>query len=152
MALSIADRLDLSDLVHRYASHVDARRFDEITELFTPTAQLIVPEPPDRLDPAVCHDGATGIVTAMASLGGITRTHHAIVGEVYTGAASAEIATGAITGVAHHWADTDAQITDTVWYLHYADEYRCTDTGWRIARRAVAIDAIETRPMRRVRH
>jgi hypothetical protein len=38
-----------------------------------------------------------------------------------------------------------------VWHLRYDDEYRRTDAGWRIARRALTINAIEARPVRRVR-
>jgi hypothetical protein len=38
MTLSLADRLDLSDLAHRYAAYADARRFDDVAELFTATA------------------------------------------------------------------------------------------------------------------
>lgn len=86
----------------------------------------------------------------MAPLDRLTRTHHAIVGEVYTAATSGRSATGSIAGVAHHWTDTGGQITDVVWYLHYSDEYRRTDAGWRIARRMLSIDAIETLPARRV--
>jgi hypothetical protein len=88
---------------------------------------------------------------ALASLGSVTRTHHAIVGEVYTDADSDGPATGSIAGVAHHWTENDGRITDLVWYLHYVDEYHRTDTGWRIALRALSIDAIETRPARQVR-
>ncbi|MGZ4563263.1 MAG: nuclear transport factor 2 family protein, partial [Mycobacterium sp.] len=37
-----------------------------------------------------------------------------------------------------------------VWHLRYDDEYELTDR-WRIVRRALTINAIETRPVRRVR-
>jgi hypothetical protein len=150
MTLSVADRSDLSDLVHRYAAYVDARRFDDVAKLFTTTAQLTVPNPPGSLGPSVRHDGQTGVHTAMASLGGVIRTHHAVVGEVYTDAKPDGTATGCIAGVAHHWTERDGQIIDVVWYLRYADGYRRTDTGWRIALRALSIDAIETRPARQV--
>lgn len=152
MTLSIADRLELSDIVHRYAAYVDARRFDEVVELFTVTAQLTAPKPPGDLGPSVRYDGHAGVRTAMAGLGAVMRTHHAIVGEVYTEAPGADTATGAIAGVAHHWTDNDGQITDVVWYLRYTDEYRRTEVGWRIALRALSIDAIEMQPARQVRH
>ncbi|HET9874299.1 MAG TPA: nuclear transport factor 2 family protein [Mycobacterium sp.] len=152
MTLSVADRLDLSDLVHRYAAFVDARQFDDVAELFTTTAQLTVPKPPETLSPSVRHDGQAGVRAAMASLGGVIRTQHAIVGEVYTEATSDARARGFIVGVAHHWTEHDGRITDVVWYLRYADEYQRTDAGWRIALRALSIDAIETRPAGQVRH
>ncbi|HEU4360452.1 MAG TPA: nuclear transport factor 2 family protein [Mycobacterium sp.] len=151
MTLSVVDRLELSDLVHRYAGYVDARRFDDVTELFTATSQLVVPKPPERLDPCVHHDGRAGVRAAMAALDGITRTHHAIGGEIYTGTAASDAATGAIAGVAHHWVDGDGGLTDSVWYLRYADEYRRTAAGWRITLRQLSIDAIEIRPARQVR-
>lgn len=151
MTLSIADRLDLSDLVHRYAAYVDARRFGDVAELFTATAQLSVPKPPESLAPSVRYDDQAGVRTAMAALSAVVRTHHAIAGEVYTEAPGADTATGAIAGVAHHWTENDGQITDVIWYLRYTDEYRRTEVGWRIALRALSIDAIETRPARQVR-
>lgn len=149
MTLTVADRLELSDLVHRYAACVDARCFDEVAELFTGTAQLVVPDPPGQLGPVIRHDGRSGVRTAMAALGGVLRTQHGIVGEVYAGAGDS--ATGAITGVAHHWTQRDGSYTDLIWYLRYDDEYHRTDAGWRIARRALTIDAIEVRPARQVR-
>lgn len=150
MTLSVADRLSLSDLVHRYAAYVDARRFDDVVELFTGTARLELPQPPQHLGPTIHHECPDGVHTAMAALTETARTHHGIVGEIYT-ATSKTAATGAITGVAHHWLNDDGRITDVVWYLRYADEYRRTDEGWRIAVRALTIDAIETRPARHVR-
>ena len=45
----------------------------------------------------------------------------------------------------------DEQITDVAWHLRYDDEYVRTDSGWRISRRTLTIDAIETRPVRRLR-
>jgi len=38
-----------------------------------------------------------------------------------------------------------------VWHLRYDDDYQLTDAGWQIARRALTINAIETRPVRRLR-
>ncbi|MGA5545129.1 nuclear transport factor 2 family protein [Mycobacterium sp. NPDC051198] len=149
--LSAADRLELSDLAHRYAACVDARNFDDLVGLFTLTAQLTIPKPPDDLGPCVRHEGHAGVRTAMESLRGVTRTLHAIVGEVYTAGPAADTATGAVVGVAHHWIDKDGKITDLVWYLRYADEYLRTTAGWRIAKRELTIDAIETRPARQVR-
>lgn len=149
MTLSVADRLELSDLVHRYAAYVDARRFDEVAELFTDTAQLVVPDPPAQLCPALRHDGRAGVRSALAALDGVLRTQHGIAGEVYTG--DGDSASGAIAGVAHHWTRRDGSYTDLIWYLRYDDEYRRTDAGWRIARRALTIDAIEIQRASQVR-
>ncbi|BBX20996.1 hypothetical protein MTER_04070 [Mycolicibacter terrae] len=155
LVLSAADQLELSGLVHRYAGYVDARRFDEVAELFTADAELILPKPPEHLEPCVRHNGHAGVLAALSALSTVTRTQHGIVGEFYTGAhigeASREVASGAITGVAHHWVDSGGQITDHIWYLRYSDVYRRGGQGWRIAVRTLSIDAIETRPARQVR-
>jgi SnoaL-like domain len=149
--LTIPDRLDLTDLVHRYAAAVDDRRFDDVVELFTNTAELILPDPPRSLDPVRYEHGHDGVRAAMAALAGVARTQHEIVGEVYTDAA--DHARGRITGIAHHWtrAAGSADVTDLVWHLRYDDEYVQTGAGWRIRRRALTINAVETRPIRRLR-
>ena len=46
MTLAVADRLALADLVHLYAAAVDDRRFEDVVELFTDTAELRLPDPP----------------------------------------------------------------------------------------------------------
>lgn len=148
MPLTVADRLELTDVVHRYAAAVDDRRFDDVIELFTDTAELILPDPPRSLDPVRPEHGPDGVRAAMAALSGVARTQHEIVGEVYTDAT--DHARGRITCVAHHWT-RGADITDLVWHVRYDDEYVQTDVGWRIRRRALTLNAIETRPVRRLR-
>jgi len=144
------DRLALSDLVHRYAAAVDDRQFDDVVELFTDTAQLVLPDPPRALEPTTVHHGPAGVRAALAPLGAVTRTQHEIVGEVYT--ATGDGAIGRITCVAHHWTASPDGVTDLVWHLRYDDHYVVTPTGWRIARRALTLNAIETRPIRRLRN
>ncbi len=151
MPLTVADRLDLADLVHRYAAAVDDRRFDDVVELFTATAELMLPDPPRSLEPVRSGHGQDGVRAAMAALSGVDRTQHEIVGEVYTDAA--DHARGRIACVAHHWTRTadSTDVTDLVWHVRYDDEYVRTDNGWRIRRRALTINAIETRSVRRLR-
>jgi hypothetical protein len=151
MSLNISDRLALADLVHLYASAVDDRRFDDVLELFTETAELRLPDPPRSLEPVRRHHGRDGVRSAMAALSAVTRTEHAIVGEVYAAGDDADYALGRITCIAHHWSVAADQITDLVWHLRYDDEYMRTPTGWRIHGRALTINAIETRPVRRLR-
>ena len=151
MSLNTSDRLALTDLVHLYASAVDDRRFDDVLELFTETAELRLPDPPRSLDPVRRQHGRDGVRSAMAALAGVARTEHAIVGEVYAAADDADYALGRITCIAHHWSIAGDQITDLVWHLRYDDEYMRTPTGWRIHGRALTINAIETRPVRRLR-
>lgn len=151
MMAPATDRAALSDLVHRYAARVDDRQFDSVVALFTDTAELILPDPPAGLEPVRSHRGHTEIGAAIAGVAAVTRTEHAIVGEVYDEGAGPRIARGRIACIAHHWSRHADQLTDVVWHLRYDDDYVLTDTGWRIARRALTIDAIETRPVRRLR-
>jgi len=149
--LDAIDRAALSDVVHRYAAYTDERQFDSVTELFTETAELILPEPPATLDPVHRHCGHAAIRAAIEAVTATIRTEHAIVGEVYDIGPQPDTARGRIACVAHHWSQHGDQLTDVAWHVRYDDEYQSTDAGWRIAHRALTINAIETRPVRRVR-
>jgi len=150
MTLSAEDRVALSDLVHRYAARVDDRRFDSAAELFTPTAELAVPDPPDVLSPVHVHRGRQAIAAAVSAVAAVVRTEHAIVGEVYDESPGPGYARGRIACVAHHWNRRGEEVTDVAWHLRYDDEYTLTDAGWRMDRRALTINAIETRAVRRL--
>ncbi len=140
----------LRDLVHRYAAGVDDRQFASVTALFTATAELIVPEPPAALEPIHSHRGQEAIGVAVAAVTQTMRTEHAIVGEVYHEGPRPGSARGRVACVAHHWNQHAEELIDVVWHLLYNDAYELTDSGWRISRRALTINAIETRPVRRV--
>ena len=111
----------------------------------------MLPESPAALDPVHRHCGHAAIRTAIAAVAATIRTEHAIVGEVFDVGAQPDSARGRIACVAHHWDRHGDQLTDVVWHLRYDDEYLRTDAGWRIAHRTLTINAIETRPVRRVR-
>ena len=149
MSRPVPVRTELSDLVPRYAAAVDDCDLDSAVRLFTATAQLVLPNPPEHLEPVRSHRGHDEIRAALAVVTSVGRTHHDIASEVYT--ADAAAAQGRIAGSAHHFSRRAEDITDVVWYLRYDDDYVRTDSGWRIARRALTIDAIETRPIRRLR-
>jgi hypothetical protein len=147
----VIDRPALSDVVQRYAARVDDRRFDSIAALFTDEAVLIVPEPPAVLEPIHEHRGTAAIVTAVSAVSSAIRTQHALVGEVYDDGPRSGTARGRIACVAHHWNQRGDEVVDAAWHLRYDDEYELTDSGWRISRRALTINAIDVRRMRRVR-
>jgi 3-phenylpropionate/cinnamic acid dioxygenase small subunit len=150
MTLSANDRTALSDLAHRYAANVDDRQFDSAAQLFMTTAELAVPEPPAALEPIRSHRGQVAIAAALAAVATVTRTEHAIVGEVYDEADRPGAARGRIACIAHHWSQRGDEVVDVVWHLRYDDDYALTDAGWRISRRALTINAIEIRPVRRL--
>jgi 3-phenylpropionate/cinnamic acid dioxygenase small subunit len=149
--LGATDRAALSDLVHRYAAGIDDRKFDSVARLFTKGAELRLPDPPTTLEPVHQHRGHAAITAAIAGVAATIRTEHALVGEVYDAGPRPGTARGRIACVAHHWVQREDQLRDVVWHLRYDDEYRLTDADWRICRRALTIDAIETRPARQVR-
>ncbi|KZS73885.1 hypothetical protein A4G30_00075 [Mycobacterium kansasii] len=149
-SLAPADRLALSDLVHRFAARVDDREFDAAAALFTAAAELTTPAPPATLTPVHSHRGQLAIATAIAAVAQTMRTEHAIVGEVYDQAPRPGVARGRITCIAHHWSRRGDDLVDVVWHLRYDDEYRLTESVWRIGSRALTINAIETRPVRRL--
>jgi SnoaL-like domain len=153
--VNINDRIALADLVHAYAAAVDDRRFDDAAELFSATGDLVLPDPPQFLEPIRHHAGRAAIRTGLASVAAVPRTEHAIVGEVYWPGGTVDEAHGRITCVAHHWSrrgsERDGEFTDLVWHVRYNDRYVRTESGWRVAARALTINAIETRQVRRVR-
>ena len=150
MRLSAEQRAALSDLVHRYAAYVDDREFTAVAGLFTADAELMVPAPPTDLRPIQSHRGQQSIATAVAAVAAVARTEHAIIGEVYDAAAQPGTARGRIAAVAHHWNERGGELVDIAWHLRYDDEYLLTDAGWRISRRALTVNAIETRTVRRL--
>jgi len=123
-----------AELAQRYATCVDASDVDGLLGLFTPDCVLVVPDPPDHLDPVVEHHGPDGVRAALAPLAGFASTRHEV--------ASVEVdgTVGVVTGTAHHLLEDG---TDLRWQVRYDDEYRPDGDGWLIARRAVTALAIE---------
>ena len=108
-----------------------------------------MPDPSTALEPVHRYRGHAAISAAIASVAAAVRTEHAIVGEVYDDGPRAGVARDRIACIAHHWSQRADQLTDVAWHLRYDDEYRLTDAGWRIGRRVLTVNAIETRPVRR---
>lgn len=142
MTLAVADRLELTDLSHRYAAAVDERDASGVAALFTDDGVLTSPRPPHQLDPVEEAIGAAAITAALAPLTEIVVTQHAVVGLVLD--EDAHGASGRVACVAHH---VMADGTDLVWHLVYLDRYRRTEAGWRFSRRALRLDIVEQRPV-----
>lgn len=151
MTLSAADRMELHDLVCRYAAQVDDRRFDAVAGLFTDDAVLAMPAPPRELDPVVEHNGRLAIEAALAALDEVPLTCHAVLGAVFDPGATPDTATGRVTGVAHHLTRRGERTADLVWHLRYHDRYARAGERWRLARRELHIDFIHTQDVRRSR-
>ncbi|BDB42618.1 hypothetical protein Mkiyose1665_05740 [Mycobacterium kiyosense] len=111
---------------------------------------MTVPDPPASLKPVRAHHGRQAITAAVAAVTEVTRTEHAIVGEVYGAGAREGCAVGRVTCIAHHWTQRPDGVSDLVWHLRYDDQYELGEDGWRISVRALTINAIETRSARRL--
>jgi ketosteroid isomerase-like protein len=123
-----------SELVHAYATYVDAGDLEGLLGLFTDDCVLLVPAPPAHLEPVAEHHGPGGIRAALEPLSTFASTRHEV--------SSVEVAgnVGVVTGTAHHFLEDG---TDLRWQVRYDDEYRHHGDGWRIARRTVTALAIE---------
>ncbi|MFB4319157.1 nuclear transport factor 2 family protein [Actinomadura sp. 21ATH] len=152
MSLGVVDRVALGDLVARYALYTDRRRMDDLAGLFTEDATLVLPDPPKELAPARAFTGRAEIAASFASLDAVPLTFHALVGQVFDAGPGPDTAAGEVACVAHHLTERDGKPSDLVWHLRYTDAYRLDEGTWRISRRELAIDSIETRPVRRWRH
>ncbi|MEV6233188.1 nuclear transport factor 2 family protein [Saccharopolyspora shandongensis] len=150
MTLAAADRVELADLVARYAAAVDDRAFAAAAVLFAEDAVLAMPSPPAELGPVDVHSGRSAIAGALRAVEAFELTQHAIVGQVFDG--DGRSATGRIACIAHHLGRrSSGEPINLVWHLRYADGYRKQDGAWLFARRELSIDWIETRTPRRSR-
>lgn len=145
--LDTATRVELRDLVDRYAGLVDERRTVAAAELFIPDGVLVAPDPPQHLAATVEHHGRAQIQQALDALGGFTATFHAVHGAVFDSAGTdpdgPDRALGRVSATAHHLSTgDDGSPRDLVWQLVYRDAYQRTEQGWRIARRELHLTSV----------
>lgn len=149
MDLSDDDRRALTELSHRYASHVDDRDWSALGALFTEDAVLVSGAGP--------REGRSAILAAMLGLERYGRTFH-LVGQVRLWV-EADGPHGETYCLAHHFTEADdGTLTDRVLHIRYHDTYavdsRLRDAGppdtgpiepgWRFARRELDIVATTT--------
>ncbi|MFI0355331.1 nuclear transport factor 2 family protein [Actinomadura sp. 9N407] len=150
--LGVVDQLALGELVARYALYADHRDFDGLKGLFTEDAVLVLPNPPKDLGPVLTSTGRDEIAASLSSLNDIPITFHALAGQVFDAGAEPSTATGHVACVAHHLTEREpGKPGDLVWHLRYTDAYRLEEGTWRISRRELQIDWIETRSVRKWR-
>ncbi|WP_182348378.1 nuclear transport factor 2 family protein [Tomitella gaofuii] len=148
--LALADRIALTDLVHRYAALVDDRDLAGLGALFTADAVLRQPRPPEEMAPVDEIGGRDAIVRNFARLEGLRTTQHAVVGTVFTAGPPGQ-AWGRVACIAHHVSGPDARLVDHAWHLTYEDAYRRTGDAWLIAERTLWLSWIEKRTVGAVR-
>ncbi|WP_067178160.1 nuclear transport factor 2 family protein [Microtetraspora niveoalba] len=153
MTLGTGDRVELADLVSRYALYTDRRDLDGLARLFTEDGVLVLPDAPRELGPVRAHTGRAEIRGTMAKLAAFPVTFHALTGHVFDAGPDPRTATGSVACVAHHLSERPSgEVSDLVWHLRYTDSYlRDDEAGWRFRRRELGIEWIETRPVRRWR-
>lgn len=139
--LTATDRLDLLDLVHRYAATVDARDWDAVGALFVPDGRLTVPDPPRSTAPTTVAVGRPAVRALLEPLEAFARTVHHVTGSTWT-ADGADGARGRTTGVAHH-VEAGEQPVDWIWHLEYADRAVRTADGWLLAERDLHLRLVE---------
>lgn len=142
--LTSEDRLDLLDLVARYAAAVDGRDWDGAADLFARGGVLVTPDPPRSLGPSVDHAGRDAVRGAISALGAFVRTQHHLTGSVWH--ADGDGASGRTTAVAHH-VEAGPEPRSWVWHLVYDDRCLRSPDGWRFARRALTLTLVEARPV-----
>ena len=147
--LTTTDRAEIAELCQRYAVLVDARELAAVGALFADDAELVLPEPPDRLTGVRSVRGRAAIEQTLQAVLGLAATAHAVLaGAVQDGPSEVgDTASGLVTGQAHHLAADLDGYTNTVWFLRYHDDYRRVDGHWRFSRRQLDISWIERRPV-----
>jgi hypothetical protein len=131
-----------------YAAAVDRRDGQRFAALFVPEGALVVPDYPHGLAPVVVRSGRRVLERIPDGLRNYRRTFHQTSDHRYT--VDGDRASGDVRCVAHHvsgHADKSAVGTDTVWYLHYQDEYARTEAGWRFLRREIHLQFVEELPV-----
>jgi len=141
------DHPELSELAYRYAACVDERDAEGAAALFTEDGVLIVPEPPATTRPVREHRGREAIARSFAPLEGLRLTFRAVTGVVVEDGVLAGTARGRVTCIAHHVDDRTDGVRDHVWFIRYLDEYRRTAEGWRISRRELHLDLLDSRSL-----
>lgn len=137
--LEPADRIAITDLVHRYAAFVDSGEPAAAAALFTEDAELVVPRPPESMTPIQAFQGRESIEQALGRVLRLDATVHEIAGHIVDAdPGSPDRAFGRTACVAHHLI----RGKDDQWHIHYADEYVRTPAGWRFARRAYTVDTM----------
>ncbi len=149
MTLTDHDHRLIAELINRYALHVDAREFDQVTRLFIADGVLKTPAPPKHLGPTRELVGPDAIGEELRQLEHFTMTFHGLAGHLIE-ADGPDQARGRVNCVAHHVVADGREAVDLVWHLRYADRYVRVDDAWAFARREITVELIDSRPAKRV--
>ena len=136
----LRDRIELRELVERYAMGADARDRDGFGAVFTPDGRLVIAAN------GVTFEGRAAIVATLDYLDEhYPRSMH-FVGNHQVDVAG-DRASGVTYCLAHHYYVSDGVERDTKMVIRYLDEYQRTGDGWCIASRTLTMDWQEDRPI-----
>lgn len=131
MAPITPDPATAARLAATYAQAIDRRRFDDLRVVFTDDAVLVTRT-----------SRREGIDAIIATMDGLLR-YRATVHQLGQSTVLAD--DGAVTAetycTAHHLHEVDGITVDRVMLIRYQDRLVETSDGWRIAERALAVDA-----------
>ena len=135
MTLSLADRVEINDLLARYGFALDLRKWDDLRSVFAENAVI-------DYDWSTQHVGIEAIVEFFrASATSVAGTQHLMHTTLVTSAGD-DAAEGIVHVTAHHLAEgtlpvaADATFTVTG---TYTDRYVRTEAGWRITHRRLTL-------------
>ena len=133
-----ADRLELRDLVQKYARAVDRRDADLLDSLFVDDAEMLV-----FLDPASTEPTST--IRGRQELARITKVVSSYVATThFIGNHLAEVAGDTATGetycLGYHIYDQDGERRRDVWSIRYEDRYVRHEGRWHFAQRRLIVD------------
>ena len=144
----ILDRLEIRELVDRYARAADRVDGPGAAALFTPDGALRIFERGTEA-PVRERLGREAIATAFAGLSRYDVMLHVVANHLAE--IDGDAATGETYCLAHHvrtvGEGAEAHLSDYVMAIRYLDTYSRTDEGWRIAQRHLQLEFTEERPV-----
>lgn len=142
------DEREIRRLIETYARGADRRQPALTASVFTDDGLLQIysgdPNEGGTLDRE--RTGRAEIETAMGGLARYRVTSHGLAQSTIDVDAAGASATSETYCVAHHLTDhEDGTVSDRVMFIRYLDDWTNTADGWRLARRRLAVDWIDTR-------
>ena len=134
----VADRLELRELVCRYAQIPDDRDYGLVDRVFTADATLS--------GPGFAIEGLEGIREAMQRIEIYSATLHSV--HNHRVELAGDEASGETYCVANHLLERDGRPFKLDWGIRYRDRYRRGPEGWRIARRELSVVWEQELPLR----
>ncbi len=142
----LSDRLSIRRLVDDYARAADRVDGPAAGACFAPDGVLRI-KPRGQDEPSRVRTGPDEIATAFVGLSRYDVTLHVVANHYVE--LSGDTATGETYCLAHHIHDADdgSGKLDYMMAIRYLDQYRRTESGWRIAVRELALEFTEDRPV-----